>query len=292
MSLVLNYFPCASAHLYHTIKGSENDYGVQAIIVRQYQPLPAAFAVDAAKVQRLLEGKSQLPKALVFLQVCEPGSNFGPYESTAHRLVMTSSNYLKLLHFFSQDWDRTYLRMQDEVNKMRENKHWVKIAPNLFFMGHGAIHYNQPLDDKLNVTVRCSSDSNLLTAYLEYSDELLGTCPLYIRCFSIMANNRAILERILSECTAANTVNPTLTANPTTHETIALTSALPAGITATVHHRNNLPVLPSLPRLLSPMSSAGSTAGDVQQQQQPLQSQQLPSHNSIYKESTVRTVQF
>ena len=254
MSIPLNYLPCDSAHLYHTIKGSESEYGVQAILVRQYQPLPDAFAVDAAKVQRLLEGKSQLPKALVFMQVCEPGSNFGSYESTPHRCVMTSANYLKLLHFFANDWDRTYMRIQDEINKMRESRQWVKISPNLFFMGHGIVEFGYPLDDKLKAIVRCCSDSNLLTAYLEYSDELLGTCPLYMRCLSIMANNKMVLEKIL----ATATVHPAASAV------------------------KNVPMMPSLPRLHSPMSSAGSTLGEAP-----------PSHRSGgYKEPLTRTIQF
>ena len=189
--------PSPAAQLYHTMKASEVEHGVQAIVVRHFQPLPSLFQGETGRVQRLLESKPSVPNALVFLQMCEPGRTFGPYDQTTHRLVMTVSNYLKILDFFGKKWKEVYAKIQFDMNTMREGKDWIRIAPGLYFQGHGLLSFVHQFDDGLGMRVTCDSESNSFQAFLEYEDELLGSCPLFLQPFNVLAQARHTLRELV-----------------------------------------------------------------------------------------------
>ena len=114
---------------------------------------PPLLSVDAARAQALVDGKPYQSPHLVFLQVSEPSRSFGPYDQAHNRLVMTGTNYLRLLDFFATEWDRVFQKLQHEGHAMRDSRDFIRIDTNLFFVGQGSASYQRPLDERLSLVV-------------------------------------------------------------------------------------------------------------------------------------------
>lgn len=198
--------PTKEAILYHIARPTEKSPGCQAIIVRKGCHLPPylnchkGFAdhLKASGQQQSAEG----PSAIVFIQNAPACLAFTSYEQANEKLVITGSNYTKILDFFENDYERVCSKMQLEMGSMAAGKDLVRINHQLYFVGAGTSNYQTTLNphdkEHLILTATGNSDTGRIELNITYADESLGSLHLNTRAFSILAKSRSEVRELIN----------------------------------------------------------------------------------------------
>ena len=196
--------PSKEAILYHIVRPTEKTPGCQAIIIREGCPLPPYLNCHKGFAEHLRAAGHQSPEgtsALVFLQNAPACLAFTSYDQASEKLVITGTNYAKILDFFFNDFERVSSKMQLEMGSMAGGKDLVRINHQLFFVGAGTSNYQTTLNphDKEHLVLMATGNSatGKIDITIAYADESLGSMNLHTRPFSILAQSRAQIHDLV-----------------------------------------------------------------------------------------------
>lgn len=197
--------PGKDALVYHIVKSTEKNPGCQVVIVREGVSIPTSLSCHKGLAEHLYNAAKQEsaggPPCLVFLQNSPAALTFTSYDQAMEKLVITGSNYIKILDWFGNDFERISNKMQMELATMSTGKDLVRVNHQLFFLGQGTCHYTTTINpqDKEHVQINMVGHScnGMIEVSINYADESLGSLPLSPRVFGIFAQSRVQIHEIL-----------------------------------------------------------------------------------------------
>jgi hypothetical protein len=204
--------PGKDAILYHVARPTEKWPGCQAIIVRRGCHLPSYLNCHRGFAEHLKvagqQASAEGPSALVFLQNAPACLAFTSYEQAPEKLVITGTNYIRILDFFEREYDRLCSKIQLEMGAMAAAKDLVRINHQLYFIGAGTSNYQMTLNphDKEHLILRATGNSD--TGYIEttigYADDSLGSIALHGRALTVLAKSRHDIRDLIDPPLADN----------------------------------------------------------------------------------------
>jgi len=172
----ITYYPIDNnCVLKHVIYPSETEFGVHVLILKDKRggPTNDVGPVMQEKIKPFLKKHDCRP---VILQTCLPGSNFDNLEIDKSAVVMTHENYLNLLKFFSQDWNRISARIASDCKEMSTGTDFCPISSALFFKSEGMARYKCDLGkygkDQLFLIVQGNALNNFIEMYFQINSKL------------------------------------------------------------------------------------------------------------------------
>lgn len=169
--------------LCHYVHASEKDYGIQCVIVRDYNLVKEHTIQHYSAIKSLFENRPQGSlKDIAFLHVASPGKAFDKFDAEKYKLVMTSKAYFNLLDFFHSEWSLVMKRMESDYQDIKTKKEWITLCPTMSFRGAADVVYEMPLDVTntfaLHLSVIKRVDTGKTNITLAYTDDSLGSTHL------------------------------------------------------------------------------------------------------------------
>jgi hypothetical protein len=197
--------PGKDALLYHIVRSTEKNPGCQAVIVREGVPIPPFLQCHRGLAEHLYAASKQEspngPPTIVFLQNSPAALTFTSYEQASEKLVVTGSNYARILDFFGNEFERISSKIQLELGAMKACKDLVRINHHLFFLGEGTCNYTTTLNphekEHLKLQIVGNSSNGQTEVFVSYADESLGSIPLNPRVFSILCQCRDQIHEMI-----------------------------------------------------------------------------------------------
>ena len=101
--------PGKDALVYHIVKSTEKNPGCQVVMVREGVCIPPFLTCHKGLAEHLYSAAKQEsadgPPSLVFLQNSPAALTFTSYDQAMEKLVITGSNYAKILDFFGNEFE-------------------------------------------------------------------------------------------------------------------------------------------------------------------------------------------